>query len=466
MAKTVEFVNFRPASARNDTAIVFVHGFTGDVVKTWRRIPEFLRTNSGLNDWDLVGVGYESHLRFDLPGLWSSDARLEEIANMLHSRPELSAQKYKKLAFVAHSMGGLVVQQALVSYEDLRNRTSHVILFGTPSYGLVKARFASFWKRQIKNMEADGPFVKALREKWTSLKLDSSPPFTFVVVAGETDQFVPPESSLGNFPESAGRVIPGNHVTMLDADSADAPCVQTIIESFGGESQGARSAAKVAIEKGDFQDVIRRLWPNRDAIPHELSKGLDDYNAVQLSIALEKTGDPEAAIAVLKSRKPQGTDALGVLAGRLKRRWWITGQVADFEDARKLYQQAYDQSVAKDSPDHDQAYYHGINLAYLTIASAERDFLTARSMAEKVLEHVAHATDPGRKLWRTATAGDALMILGRTTEAMSKHEEAAKQDLEPWQSSSMEDQALRVADLCGADEKTLNQIADAYEGKL
>lgn len=106
MPKKVEFVNFRPASSpKNQTAIVFVHGFTGDVAKTWRRIPEFLQADSRLKEWDLLGVGYESHRRFDLTGLWSSDARLEEIAIMLHSRPELSAEKYKRLAFIAHSMG-------------------------------------------------------------------------------------------------------------------------------------------------------------------------------------------------------------------------------------------------------------------------------------------------------------------------------------------------------------------------
>lgn len=134
MPKTVEFISFRPASsAKSETAIVFVHGFAGDVAKTWRRIPEFLQADPRLNEWDLLGVGYQSNRRFDLTGLWSSDAQLEEIAIMLHARPELSTGNYRRLAFVAHSMGGLVVQQALVSYEDLRNRTSHVVLFGTPA---------------------------------------------------------------------------------------------------------------------------------------------------------------------------------------------------------------------------------------------------------------------------------------------------------------------------------------------
>ena len=50
MPKTVEFLNFRPSpSAKNNTAIVFVHGFTGDLMKTWRRIPEFLRPDPRLN---------------------------------------------------------------------------------------------------------------------------------------------------------------------------------------------------------------------------------------------------------------------------------------------------------------------------------------------------------------------------------------------------------------------------------
>ena len=465
MPKTVEFVNFRSGSLTgNEAAIVFVHGFTGDVEKTWGRIPEFLRGDRGLNEWDLLGVGYQSNRRFDLTGLWNADARLEEIAIMLQARPELDRGRYKRLAFVAHSMGGLVVQQSLVSDEDLRNRTSHVVLFGTPSAGLVKARFASFWKRQIRNMEADGPFIEALRTKWTSLRLDSSPPFVFVAVAGETDQFVPPRSSLAPFPQAAGRVIPGNHLTMLDADSSDAPCVQIILQTLGGAPQGPLSAAKVAIEKGNFQEIIHRLWPSRDSNPDQLPTDLDDYGAEQLAIALERTGSSAAALAVLINHKPKGTDVLGVLAGRLKRRWWLTSNAADLEDARKLYREAYDQSVAKNPPDHDQAYYHGINLAYLAVAG-QRDFNTARPTAAKVLEHVAQASDPGLRHWRPATEGDALMILGRTDEAIAKHQEAAAQELKPWEATAMEEQALRVADLCRVGKANRDKLADTYEGK-
>src|SRR5271165_6863697 len=178
-------------------------------------------------------------------------------------------------------MGGLVVQQALVSYEDLRNRTSHVVLFGTPSGGLTKARFASFWKRQIENMEAGAEFIEALRAKWESLKLDSAAQFAFVAVAGETDQFVPPESSIGPFPKAVCRVIPGNHLTMLDADSAKDLSVQTILQAICGGStpEGARSAANVAIEKAGFNEIIDQLWPEHKLKADAPVPKLDQYGA-------------------------------------------------------------------------------------------------------------------------------------------------------------------------------------------
>jgi hypothetical protein len=43
--------------------------------------------------------------------------------------------------------------------------------------------------------------------------------------------------------------------------------------------------------------------------------------------------------------------------------------------------------------------------------------------------------------------------------------EAAAQKLKPWESSSMEEQALRVADLCRLGKAYRDKLANAYEGK-
>jgi hypothetical protein len=57
----------------------------------------------------------------------------------------------------------------------------------------------------------------------------------------------------------------------------------------------------------------------------------------------------------------------------------------------------------------------------------------------------------------TNSGGDALMILGRADEAIAKHREAAAQELKPLEASSMDEQTLRVADLC--------QLGEAYRDK-
>ena len=451
----------------NRAAIVFVHGFTGDVRKTWRNIPGLIKKDGRLNDWDMLGFGYVSTKWFDITGLWTADADLGTIATMLYSRPELSPSKYDRLTLVAHSMGGLVVQQAIVANSHLRDRVSHLVMFGSPSNGLVKAGFADFWKRQVKNMDANGSFVKSLRKAWDDQKLSTSGPFTILAVAGERDQFVPPESSLGCFPNDVCRVIPGNHLTMLDGDTADAPAVQILLQAIAGDAKpkGAKSTAHVAIEKGEFQDIIKNLWPEYLKDHNAAFPAVDDYGAGQLGMALEKTGDSETAIKLLTAHKPSGTDVLGILAGRLKRRWWLKSLQDDLDRALKLYTEGYDKATAKNPVDHDQAYYHGINIAYLTMAPPTKNIAKAKEWADKVLEHTKNSIDPQMKKWVPATEADALMIRGDVDGGLKRHQEAAAQSLEPWEALSMEEQGIRVADLCGVPDDKIKQLGGWYENR-
>ncbi len=128
-----DFVKFNAEeNAQNRVAIVFVHGFSGDLRRTWGEIPKLLKESNKLLGWDLFGFGYASRKRFDLLGLWSADPDLERISEKLITTLEIETKGYK-LAFVAHSMGGLVVQRALILNPAFRNKTTHVILFGTPS---------------------------------------------------------------------------------------------------------------------------------------------------------------------------------------------------------------------------------------------------------------------------------------------------------------------------------------------
>ena len=451
---------FFPPKERNRTAIVFVHGFSGDRVGTWGDIPSSLAADKRLGGWDMYGFGYPSHKSFDILGLWTADPALNQIATKLNSEPALRTERYDALALVAHSMGGLVVQNALVKYPALRKRTTHVFLFGTPSAGLVKARLLSFLKQQIRNMSASGDFIKELRDSWTNKHFDTAPPFSFFTTAGELDQFVPPKSSLDPFLEAFRRVIPGNHITMLQRTDTGYPAVETLINGLtGGKGTGvAFNSARVAVETGHFQDAIEELLP--------IQNQLDDAGAVQLAIALDRRGRREEAVQVLKGHKPEGTDILGVLAGRLKRRWQVSHRAEDITSARELYNRAYQASSGKSPPNHDQAYYHAINLAYFALAAGDRDEPAARDWASKALDHCGKATDPNQTFWRLATEGDALMILGRPKEGFEKHASAVAMNPQPWQAFSAEDQALRIADLNALGEPFIKELANKYEGDI
>jgi pimeloyl-ACP methyl ester carboxylesterase len=457
--KTLHFGRLDGGSGTtNQAAIVFVHGFTGDWQKTWGRIPEFLRP--ALKTWDFYGFGYESRRRFDLLRFWSTDAGISVIAEMLYAKSVNELKDYKALAFVAHSMGGLVAQQALTTRADLRARLTHVFFFGTPSAGLKVDRL-SWAKNQIEDMRDDGPFIHDLRQRWIDLKLDTQANFKFLTTAGEIDQFVPPISSIMPFPQAVRRVVPGNHVSMLDVASENDPTVTILRDGFMPGVAPGRDPARVAVESGEFHKLVAQFWPPGGAMP----QGLDDAGAVQLAIALDQVGRRDDAIELLRSHKPHGTDALGVLAGRLKRRWIVTRSQEDYSSAQELYQRAYEQSRDANPPDHDQAYYHGINLAFLVLAQ-EQNFSAAleraRQLAQEALEHCAKAKDPKLAHWRLATEGDARIILGDVEAGVAKHREAAAQSPKPWECLSMEEQAIRIARFAG--QNLDDRFANIYEG--
>ena len=180
-------IRSRPNCAR---ALVFLHGFSGDRDDTWNRLPGLLGTVVAY--WDIYTLGYATTFRPDFLGVWSADADLPILATMLKTQAHIDPlRRYRSLAVVAHSMGGLVVQRALVDNPDLADRTEKVVLFGTPSAGLRKASWLMFWKRQLRNMASGSEFITALRKDWAA-RFEPEPGFDLMVVAGEQDRFVPP----------------------------------------------------------------------------------------------------------------------------------------------------------------------------------------------------------------------------------------------------------------------------------
>ncbi len=424
---------------RNDTdvAIVFIHGFGQDSEGTWGKFPDFVARDGRLADWDIYTVGYATNLFLDVAGLWSASPPIAKLALFLDtvtSNPPFD--RYKSLALVAHSMGGLVTQRALLDYPELMSRVSHVVTYGTPSGGLRKASFLKLWKRQIRDMVAGGPFIVDLRRRWDE-SVGEHPPLKLRVVAGDTDEFVPASSSLAPFPDRFRAIVPGNHLTMVNPETEGDLSVLLLIKHLLGEAApaGPWNAARVAVESRSFQRAIDELWPHRAE--------LDDSTQVLLSLALDSVGRRKDAIAVLEQSGRSDTDQMGTLAGRFKRRWLAERRLDDATKAQELYRRGL--KLAEKQADHEQAYYHAINVAFMDLAFA-RNKKQARLHARSALDHAAQAEEDH---WRLATEGEACLMLGRDDEALERYRGALAKQPEPWQVRSMFNQAIAVAGLLG-----------------
>jgi len=450
---------------QNDVAILFIHGFSGNLGETWGMFPFLLAAEPCLEGWDIFSLGYSTRLLPGLP-LWTAQPSIAVLAELFQTHLGFGAlERYRQIAVVAHSMGGLVVQRAILDNPRVCGRTSHLFLFGTPSNGLAKASVFKFWTRQVRDLGRDSAFIKDLIGRRPAVF--GNPSFEFATIAGDIDNFVPPESSLDPFDKQFHRVVRGNHLEIVKPEVATELGVQVVVGTMcGAAAVRPRNAARVAVEHGEFKEAILQFAGTAERLDTaaiaKLAQELDAGALVQLALALEETGRREEALELLElhAQRQQDadptrikTDPLGTLAGRLKRRWLLQRHEADGERARDIYAQAYDIAAAQN---HDpQAFYMAINAAFIDLALAQASPAArqrSEDWARKALDHTRRWTvrDPQRSeddKWRWATEGEAHLILGDERTALERYRAAIALRPEPRELSSMYQQAYHIADL-------------------
>jgi len=430
-------------SSKNEQAVVFIHGFHGDSHLTFGMLPAFLAGAPDCYGWDIHCFGYPTGLAPDISGVWSADPDLTLLSLNLTQNVKDRFKRYKRIALIAHSMGGLIVQRALLD-GGYQGKISHVLLFGTPSGGLRKAGWGKLFKRQAKDMTAGGTFVKKLRSDWNQ-SFGGAVPFYFRAVAGLRDDFVPVNSSIEPFDFQFRASVPGDHLEMVKPQTAENDTVLLVMNAL---MPGSDAGSKLESRQDSYQKTIDELLPRQGS--------LTTKEVVDLSLALEARNRVPEAIVLLRSRHKGNTEISGVLAGRLKRLWLSDPETyaADGPEAEQLYSSAFEQ--AKQAGDHKQAFYNGINAAFMTLALHNRPE-DASAIAKEVLEHCRLA-EPDK--WRYATEGEANLYLGDMPSALKRYKAALAENPLPREIDSMCRQgiwAARLLDMAEA-EASLDRI--------
>ncbi len=433
------FVEFRNEGNKN--AVLFVHGFSGKAEETWNYFAELLKLMREMDGWDFFSFGYPTSVKPRIP-LWSNAPGLQSVADFMRTqldRAELN--DVENLAIVAHSMGGLVTQRILLDLKaknpSFLEKVKHVVMYGTPSGGLKKASVFRMFNSQVQDMSLGSDFLNELRTQWKE-EWPYPLPFAFKAVAGMNDDFVPKESAHGPFDEEYKEFVPGNHLKIIRPIPVDKISADILVEKLAGKELDETSLPsnnRSIAENRMFRRVIDNFMPNW--------RERSDEDVVELALALEVFGRADEAAKILEERMriTVDTDVMGVRAGRLKRSWQLMGHKDDGQRAFELYAKAY--GLARDSDDIDQAFYNGINVAFMNL-TFNKDKKAAVRVASEVLGYCARVEESDK--WSLATEGEANLIMGNIEPGLEKYKQAIQKEhhANSREIESMYNQATRI----------------------
>lgn len=407
---------FRETPGANNL-LLFIHGFSGEAGDTFGNIPDMLQRESKMNGWDMKPFGYSQYVDPELgKDIWAGVKDVDRIAEYLCTSVKYKFDKYDRIAIVAHSLGGLIAQRAILNFkEEYRMKISHVILLGTPSNGIEPAKLKKLYNTKYKEMSSEGNFITSLRNDWKNhFKGEYS--FSLKVAGSAEDDYVTLDSCFEPFGEEYRCTIDGRHLTMVKPKDQNDDCYSLILKTLTDTDFANQytNSEEINIALGKYDAVVKQLLPNKDA--------LDKNGLKRLVFALEGLDRREEALKILDEHPTaqEDTDLMGIIGGRYKRAYLKFPSEADGDTAFVYYDLALEKSSAKKN--YGQIYYHAINLAFLSLV-IEGDKEKMRSYAQQALD----ATEKcGDDLWKYATVAEAGMYLGNMEKAREFYTKAAE----------------------------------------
>jgi hypothetical protein len=397
--------------------LLFLHGFSGESKDTFGNIPKMLQSDSNFDGWAMKSLGYAPVVQPKLgKDIWGAILDVDKIAGYLKTSIQYKLKDYDRIAIVAHSLGGLVAQKAILELdEDNRNRISHLIMFGTPSNGIAPEVLDKQWNKKYSELSSDGDYIKSLRNEWENT-FNSTYPFKLKVAASTDDEYVSLESCHKPFSQEDREYVEGKHLDMVKPKSDKDATYALILDSLTGSKffNEYDNKEEINLILGKYDSVVKKLLPNKD--------DLDRRGITQLVFALEGLGRKDEVYDILNNNNHKSnTDLMGVVGGRHKRDYLKTFSYKSYQMSHEYYSKALEISVENGVD--SQIYYHAINLAFLSIVS---DPETGRGEMKKYANQALEAANKCDDSWKYATIAEANMYLGNLDIAKDFYTKASE----------------------------------------
>jgi pimeloyl-ACP methyl ester carboxylesterase len=407
--------SFRETENANNL-LLFVHGFSGEAADTFGIIPELLMKDERMNGWDMKPLGYSPNVDPEFgKDIWGGIKDIDKISNYLAKSFKYKFDKYDRIAIVTHSLGGIIAQKAIVNLsEELRTKISHLVLFGTPNYGIETVQLTKLWNNKYKELSSTGDFIVSLRKQWDSI-FKNQYPFKLKVVAATDDEYVNLASSFGAFPQKYCETVAGNHLSMVKPQDEFNDSYLLIINTLTNNEFYNKYTNKeeINIAMGKYDAVIKKLLP--------IANSLDINGLKQLVFSLEGTDRKEEALEIIAkhSLAKDNGDLLGILGGRYKRSYLLNYASEDGDRAFMYYKKGLELAVEENNL--NQIYYQAINLAFLSIV-----FKSNETEMLKYAKQALEAANASRNnLWKYATIAEANLYLDNLSVAKEYYTKAA-----------------------------------------
>ncbi|HDL00716.1 MAG TPA: hypothetical protein ENH23_00590, partial [candidate division Zixibacteria bacterium] len=178
--------------------VILVHGFMGDIRKTWGGFPELLNSDTEI-DCEIAQYGYSTSY-WPLIGKDASIHNLAEgLLTEIRSRCDLENDE---IILVGHSLGGLVIRKMLLNLhtKNVKHNIQKICFYAVPQDGSGLTNLPSmiaFRNSKLKALCKDSNYVEEINDLWSYAELNNQ--FDILSVVGGKDAVVNSNSSKSIF---------------------------------------------------------------------------------------------------------------------------------------------------------------------------------------------------------------------------------------------------------------------------